>query len=196
MIKFLIVLFAALTFAGNCPGQSTDDYSNYQDTVFIRYNKDWSADTIHYVIDTVIFMSGMQRHVLTGTTVLPWTGNQQGAKEYGLFFTKVTKSDCIHESEFGEEFENKINSIVVTDSNMIIDFNINDNCCYDFLCDISVDASGILHLLYSGYGTYCFCDCCFGLTYHLNVIKSEDEPKITAVMIGDDHKTIRKVKEK
>ena len=188
MNKYLrgLCLFIIILCSANCYGQ--------QDTVFIRHDSDWSDEKLDYATDTIIFETGMRRHILTGTTVLPWTHNQEGAKEYGLYFDKVDKSDCQKEEGEYDGTENKINSIVTTDSTLTIDFNISENCCYSFLCDISVDATGILHLLYTGYGTYCFCDCCFGFTYHISLMKGKDIPKIKAVMIMDARKTIKTIK--
>lgn len=72
-----------------------EDYTIYQDTVFIKSNKDQTGNKIRYGTDTVIFETEMRRHILTGTTVLPSTHNQFSAQwEYGLLLNKVKKSDC------------------------------------------------------------------------------------------------------
>jgi hypothetical protein len=135
----------------------------------------------------------MRKQILIGTTILPSTHNQMRARGYGLYLYKVTKSNCQ-----GDAYENwnsdKINAVINTDSTLIIDINITDNCCYEFLCDISVDSTGILNLIYYGYGTYCSCECCFGLTFHLEKEKSPDYSGIKAVMINENRKTIKRIK--
>ena len=177
-------------------GQS-EDYTKYQDTVFIKYNKDQTGNTLKYGTDTVIFLSDMRRHILTGTAILNATHNSMGAMEYGIDFKKVTKSDCQQDvTIYGGKIQDKINSIITTDSTLVIDINIYDNCCYDFLCDISVDSSSTLNLVYYGYGTYCSCDCCFGLTYHLTITKGENIPEIKAVSINGNRNTIKQIKNK
>ena len=194
MRKILFIAIPTL-LSTNTYGQEKNDLTKYQDTVFIKADKDWSDDTLTYAIDTIIFETGRGRPILIGTTVLPWTQNQQGAKNYGVYFDKVIKSDCQKEvTEYGGEIENHINSITTTDTTLTIDFNIFENCCYSFLCDISVDSTATLNLIYTGYGTWCFCDCCFGLTYHLTIMKGIDIPKIKAVMIMGNRKTLKEVK--
>lgn len=163
------------------------------DTVFIRQDHTFD-DTLIYVTDTIVFESGMRKKILIGTTILPWTHNQMGARGSGLYLQKVTKSDCQQDvTEYGGGMQDKINSIINTDSSMTIDINIYDNCCYEFLCDISMDSIGTLNLIYYGYGTYCSCDCCFGLTFHFNKEKSPEYTEIKTIMINDNRKTIMQI---
>lgn len=163
------------------------------DTVFIRQDKNYD-DTLIYKTDIVIFQSGMTKHILIGTTVLPWTDNQQMAKGYRLYFHEVKKSDCLQSEEIVYRSPDKINSIIDTDSTLTVDISITDNCCYDFFCDISVDSSATLNLIFYGYGTYCFCYCCFGLTYYFSKLKSPDYPDLKAVMINSNHNTTMRIK--
>lgn len=190
----ILYILTALLFSLNAYGQS-DDLTKYQDTVFIKYNKDWSDDKVNYVTDTVIFETGMRRHILTGTTILPASRNSICAMNYGIGFSKVIKSDCQQDvTEKGGHINDHINSIVSTDTTLTIDLNIYDNCCYDFLCDISFDDSlGTLNLITTGYGKYCFCDCCFGLTYYLTVMKGKDIPEIKSVMVNGNRKTLKPI---
>jgi len=195
-MRQLITILTLFIFATSVYGQ-IDDLTKYQDTVFIKYNKDWADDKINYLTDTVIFETGMRRHILTGTTILPATQNSISALNYGIGFLKVTKSDCQQDvTEKGGQINDHINSIISTDTSLTIDFNIYDNCCYDFLCDISVDTTGTLNLITTGYGTYCFCDCCFGLTYHLTVMKDKDIPEIKSVIVNGNRKTLKPIKTK
>jgi|GEM_PF-290416 len=184
----LLLPFAAFV---SCYGQN--GAAEPSDTVFLKYNAAETDEALNYRTDTLLFESPMWRHVLTGTTILPWTHNQLISKGYGLDFRKVDRSDCQHDAQGGKEgMDDHINSVTQTDSTLVIDFNLTDNCCYDFLCDISVDEAGTLNLIYTGYGTYCACDCCFGLTYYIDLLNYEDSVEVKAVMINGDVKT-RKV---
>jgi hypothetical protein len=171
---------------------STVALAQSPDTVFIRQDHNFD-DTLIYATDTIVFESGMRKQILIGTTILPGTHNQMGAREYGLYLQKVTKSNC--KGDANEKWNpDKINSVMNTDSTLIVDINITDNCCYEFLCDISVDSTATLNLIYHGYGTYCYCECCFGLTFHFEKEKSPHYSDIKAVMINDNRKTIKQVK--
>lgn len=173
---------------------STIALAQSPDTVFIRQDKNYD-DTLIYVTDTIVFESGMTKQILIGTTILPGTYNQMAAMSSGFYLQKITKSNCqLDVTEFGGGLQDKINSIINTDSTMAIDINIYANCCYEFLCDISIDSNGVLNLIYQGYGAYCSCDCCFGLTYNLTKENSPDYSEIKAVMINDNRKTIQIIK--
>ena len=173
---FLILFFSAFTLSA-------------QDTVFIKKTKDWTAAYPEYETDTVIFPSGMMRNILTGTTVIPFTQNQQYAKGYGLFFEKVTKSDCSNSREEVYKEEDKINSFESNESNLTIEVKVYDNCCYDFLCDIAVDSNGTLNLIYQGYGSHCGCECCHGLTFELSKFVHSNFGEIKALMLNGDEST-------
>jgi hypothetical protein len=165
-----------------------------QDTVFIKQSIDWTADTLSYETDTIVFESGMVRHILTGTTVLPNTHNQFSTWGYGLYLNDVTKSDCQNHGEEVYSSADRINSVELTDTTLTIDITVYDNCCYDFLCDVSADSSGPLNLIYYGYGTHCACECCFGLVYHFSREFDSDTNQIDSVVLQGDVTTRKKIK--
>lgn len=189
--------FAALVFAllaTLAHGQKTD-VSQYQDTVFLRYNR--SDYGLKYGVDTVVFESAMRRHVLTGTTVVPWTSGQIGAVEYGVTFNSVAKSACSVDEEtgFSPWFQDHILSIQFTGNTLIVSMNVWGDCCHDFLCDVAVEKGGKLNLMHTGYGGNCACGgCCFGLTYKLTVESGKDIPALKAVMINGNRKTLKPLK--
>lgn len=169
-----------------------------QDTIFIRHDSDWTSENLRYITDTIIFESGMRRNILTGTTILSSTHNQYSAYwEYGVYFKGVTKSDCQKSAEefegLGMGIETKINSIIITDSTITIDINVFDNCCYDFLCDVSIVDGSIINLIYTGYGTHCDCDCCYGLTYKFEKLKDPAYKKMKSVMLNGNKQTIKRI---
>lgn len=179
-------LFLLLTCISLCA-------SAQKDTVFIRYNSDKESDKIAYTTDTVLFETSMARHILKGTTILPYTHTQQVAKGYGIYLEKVAQSDCQKDATVKWE-PTRINSVIDKEGEMIIDINLSDNCCYSFLCDIEIVRDSIINLIYHGYGTYCDCDCCFGLTYTLTKEKVPELSKINSVMVNGDLKTLRKLR--
>lgn len=197
MRQLLFIFTVLFSYTLDTYGQESNDLTKYQDTVFIKYNKDESGNTLKYGTDTVVFKTDTRRNILIGTTVLPYTSHQIGAIQYGLKFKRVTSSDCQQDvTEFAGEIQDKINSILMTDSTLTIDLNIYDNCGYDFLCDVSVDSTATLNLIYYGYGTWAFCQCCFGLTYHFTLKKEKDTPEIKSIMINGIRETLKPIKKK
>jgi hypothetical protein len=172
---------------------STITLAQSPDTVFIRQDHNYD-DILIYTTDTIVFESGMTKQMLYGTTILPGTSNQRVAMANGYCFQKVTKSNCQQDmTVFGGGIQDKINSIISTDSTLTIDINVYNNCCYEFLCDISIDITKTLNLIYYGHGTYCDCDCCFGLTFYIFKDRSFDFSYVKAVTINGDRKTIKQI---
>lgn len=171
---------------------STVAFAQSPDTVFIRQHHNFD-DNLIYSTDTIVFESGMRKQILYGTTVLPGTHNQMTARGYGLYLKNVTKSDC-QAGSHEKRKPDKINFISNTDSTLTVDITITDNCCYEFLCDISADSTATLNLIYYGYGSYCACECCFGLTFHFEKVTNPDYSEIKGVIINSERATLRKIK--
>ncbi len=163
------------------------------DTVFIRTNATDDADLPSYETDTILFSSPWERRILIGTCILPATDNQIEAYSYGLRFDSVEKSDCQSHGEEVYRSIDRINYIEKTDSTLKIDMNIYTNCCYDFLCDYSVDSTGTLNLIYHGYGSHCACECCFGLIYNIYIEKFPDTRELLFVQLNRDIRTRKKI---
>jgi hypothetical protein len=179
-MRFIILLLLLTSFS----------VSAQQDTVFVRYNKDWSEE-VKYVTDTLVYESPLRRHLLIGTTALPGTHNQMTAYNNGLIFREVLFTECEGSVEGGSD---KINTINIDGDMVLIDMTIYDNCCYSFLCDAGVNDEGILNLIYYGYGSNCTCSCCFGLKYNFTIDNIKDASKVKAVMINGDKSTLKKIK--
>jgi hypothetical protein len=146
-----------------------------------------------YQIDTFFTNAPTKNHILVGTMKLPGTGNQISGYEYGIWFSGVTSSSC-HIDNHEDLFKpNQILHIDINDSSLNVETKIIANCCHDFLCDIKVDSNGILNLMYQGYGEYCACNCCFGLTYHFDIQDYEDYNSIQGIMINGDDRTLKMV---
>lgn len=198
MKHFLLqLIFSAviLLIANNAVKAQTDDYTKYQDTLFIRHSLP-AFDSLIYTTDSIVFRSQMANHYLVGTTILPNTNNRMMAMHYGMYLNGVRITACEGEAEaYGDDAFNKVEAVRTTDTSMVIDLKIFDNCCFDFLCDAIVDSTGTLDLLFTGYGTYCSCDCCFGLTYLFEIRFDEDTPPIKQVMINGDRSTLFQLKQ-
>ena len=182
--KIIATIFAFLSSIILAHGQA--------DTVFIKYNKLGTEAKLSYTTDTLVFGSPYLRHVIYGTTVLPWTENQQVAKGFGIDLRNVTSSDCIESEEHGGD---QVVAITETDTSLKIEIKIWGNCCHDFLCDLEIVEDSIINLVHYGYGaTFCFCDCCYGLVYEFDKWKFDEYELLKGVMINTDRRTMMKLK--
>ena len=168
-----------------------------QDTVFIRYNIADYDEPVFYKTDTILFSDRpfmRDRDMLIGTTVLPWTSKQQNAKNYGLYLQNVTSEPCGNSGDRIFSETDKITSVIETEDKLKISIKIIDNCCYSFLCDVEVIDEKTINLITHGYGSYCFCTCCFGLTFHFDIIKDYDYTKLENIIINGQENTRRKIR--
>lgn len=158
-----------------------------EDTLIIKYNNSHSNDPSYFVVDTFTYYSPFERHFLIGTTVLPWTQNQLMVKNFGLNLDSVAKTNCLNNAENVKGKKDKINYVTITDTSLTVDVSIYSNCCYDFLCDVSIDDKGNLMLIYQGYGDYCSCTCCFGLRFYFTDWFLNDEgEKLKSIRLSEN----------
>jgi hypothetical protein len=153
------------------------------DTVFIIRPNHWEPGTAQR--DTLLQPYNEFGHFLYGTCVLP-SSRRMAAASSGYFLEKVEGLPCNSEDFEANRYPNL--SYTFTDSTMILDFAIIDNCCFNFLCDLSFDEEGRMRLYQSGYGNYCACYCCFGLRYHIHLDPSREPLK--AIYLGDSSEPI------
>jgi hypothetical protein len=161
------------------------------DTIFIIYPKN-PILLDKNTNDTIIVNSPFEGVLLYETTLLPNTSNQVGLYGAGLFLNKVSGSPCKMDYDPRESTGNIINSVLITDSSWYFDLTIIANCCHYFLGDASHIEDSILNLIYHAYGgSYCACNCCFGLQYYFNSEDyMEDYGTIRYVMINNRRETI------
>lgn len=166
-----------------------------QDTIFVRHPKGWVSGSTDYTTDTTLLENFSDRLIMAGTTIIPNSHNQLNVwGTYQLKLEKVSGSDCTSQGEkaYADDF---INFITETDSTLFVSTTIHDNCCYNFLCDVSVEEGGILNLIYTGYGTtYCGCNCCFGMDYYFKKEDLPTEVELKAFMINGDRKNLKVLK--
>src|SRR5215204_1419850 len=93
---------------------------------------------------------------------------------YGLWLDDFTSSESLQlQSETPSRKE--ITSVRQTnDSTLIITASVDENCSYKFLGEIEIVADNTLNLIYHGYGDYSVCNCCFGLTYKIEIFRNEE----------------------
>lgn len=164
------------------------------DTIFIKSDTQKSVDKRIYKTDTILVETSRVDHILIGTTILPWTNNQQHAKGFGINLEKVKLIHHNIEPAHAQNEKIKVNSINNSPDDVIIDINVVDDCGFSFLCDIAIVDSTILNVIYYGYGSTYNNSCSFGLTYF---IKKESYPaffKLKFVMINGKRKTLQALK--
>ncbi|SFU52362.1 hypothetical protein SAMN05216480_10611 [Pustulibacterium marinum] len=161
-----------------------------QDTLFIRKDVNWDPDIIEYQTDTLIFNAPEERrNLLIGNTILEGSENYGWRQNLHLNLKKVDYSACSNNIEM--DLENRINSIQVTDTTLVVDINIVANCCSNLLYDAAVDDNGTLQLIIHEYSGYCTCACCFGLVFNFKLDKELFDPKtIKKVIIEDIENTL------
>jgi hypothetical protein len=132
---------------------------------------------------------------LKGTTVL--YGSEKNMKirwEQGLWLRAIKSSPCQGSEEHLPK--PKINTIAFSgDTAFSIDATINENCCNSFLGELEVIEDSILNLSYITYGSQCACGCCFGITYQIDIDRTEDysPDKLTYVMLNGMRDTLKPI---
>jgi hypothetical protein len=169
-----------------------------QDTVFMRYNQNtYYKDPISYTTDTLIFdnSSERERSILIGTTVLPWTSGQINAKNFGIDNLKsITLAPCSDDLE-AYTMNDEIISVIETEKELIVSIKISANCCHSFLGDVDVYDENTINLITHGYGSWCGCMCCFGLTFHFDTMQEmEGYSQLEYIIINGQEGTRRKIR--
>ncbi len=166
------------------------------DTIFVRHAKDCKQGSKEYVTDTTLTSDYRDRLLMAGTTIIPNTGNQwEVSSEFQLMLQSVSEPKCVSDREIdnGVDF---IRSTTQTDSTLSVSVTIHDNCCYHFLCDVSVVEGGIINLTYIGYGwSICGCMCVFHMDYNFSKSEYDPEVKLTGFMINGKKETFKPFKQ-
>lgn len=135
------------------------------------------------------------KNELKGTTVLYASDKNWKIRwEQGLWLRDLHSSPCQGSEE--HMTKPKINSIQFSgDTAVSVDATINANCCHSFLGELEVVEDSILNLTYIGYGGHCACDCCFGLTYEIDIDRTEDysPDKLIYVMVNGMRSTLKPI---
>lgn len=163
-----------------------------QDTVFVRHPKNWQSGEQTYSTDTIITDHLRDKLLIAGTSIIPNTNNQwKVASETNLMLDGVSQPDCISDRAMYSDVD-RIRFIQETDSSFTIATTIHENCCYNFLCDVTVNENGILNLTYIGFGwSICGCMCSFNLDYRFVKDPEFDRSKIKGIMINNNPKSLK-----
>lgn len=102
----------------------------------------------------------------SGTQVIPMSSKSSNVRwETGMYLDSIILDPC-NETERPNYQENgKLEKFEITDSSMQISIKIMATCCLEFLCEVDMQDSSTINLIYHPYGIPCACGCCFGLTY-------------------------------
>jgi hypothetical protein len=135
------------------------------DTIFIKR----SVHTENIEIDTIIIENGIshaQPQILIGTTMLPYSEKVIGLLNKGLDpISLELVQGCINGGN-PETFKDypMFNEIRRGINRLVIEVSVVANCCHNFLGEAEV-LGDTLNLLYTSYGGFCGCECCFTLRY-------------------------------
>lgn len=164
------------------------------DTIFVRYPKNWKSGTREYSTDTVFTDHLRDKLLIAGTAIIPNTQNQwEVAEEYNLMLEMVSTPICVSDREIDNRID-YVKSIDQNDSTLTITTMIHSNCCYNFLCDVSIQEDGVLNLTYIGYGwSICGCTCIFKMDYIFRKTNKNSDNELTGIVINSDQRTLRKL---
>jgi hypothetical protein len=163
-----IILSFAFIFIG------TSLMAQQDDTLFVRYDSH-STDSVEYITDTLFRKTSFGPHFLFETEWITNTRDQLDARGFGLLPSTV-ESECIDKGI--EAGENKIITLIKTDSSIVANYKVATNCCFAFLCDMEIIDSTILNLKYIDYGTLCGCTCYHHLLFEIDLEFLRDEYEI------------------
>jgi len=144
------------------------------DTIFIKK----SVHPEKTEIDTLIVKGGIspvQTQILIGTTFLPYSNKMIRLLNNGLSpISLEIIEECdntIHPREFKEY--PKFRMIKRDSITLTIEVSIIANCCHNFLGEAEVIGKDTLNLVYTPYGGFCSCSCCFTLQYVFDTTMEE-----------------------
>lgn len=146
---------------------STSAQDVYLDTVFVKRMVGFDE----FEMDTLVVPSHSFNQVLVGTTFLPYSD-----KMIRLLNDNISpiSLELLNECN-GSIDPNKFDDypqfdFVSMDSNVLtIDVTVIANCCHNFLGEAELVGTDTLNLLYTSYGGFCSCSCCFTLRYKFDV---------------------------
>ena len=160
-----------------------------KDSVFVKSTI--SENEFRY--DTLFFEKGIANPpVLVGTTVLKDSEKNFLLQNKGLYLDKIEVINGCNEGIDPRTFKNypKFEKIVRDSNSLTIDVTIISNCCYEFLGEAEVIGTDTLNLIYTGYGNYCSCSCCFTLRYTFDTSMEHYYNILEKVMINNNQKVI------
>lgn len=181
MVKFKTLIFSLLFLSLSC-GNNSIDSKRTMDGESEKSPRNFHSKA---PIGTQVLAGSKKNHSLRWNT--------------GFLFKEVELTPCQETGEPDLSLDKNISNIILTDSSLTVEFRILENCCNDFLCEAEYIDEETLNLIYTGYGSYCSCSCCFGLKYEFEIIRDDgvegiDPNKLKYLTIGGDMETKRPLK--
>lgn len=163
------------------------------DTIFIKK----SVHTEKIEIDTIVIQGGIspvKTQVLIGTTFIPLSNKMIGLLNNGLSpisLEIIEECDNTTNPETFNDYPKFISTSRVEDT-LTIDVSVVANCCHNFLGEAEVVGKDTLNLVYTSYGGFCSCNCCFTLRYKFDTSMEEEYQTLNYVTINSS-KTVGQI---
>lgn len=190
-MKQIILIFAISIFQLNSIyGQITEN-----DTVFVKR----TVHTENIEIDTLIVRGGInsvQQEILIGTTFLPYSDKMIGLLNKGISpisFEVIKECDNSISPKYFKKYP-KFVMVKKDTTSLTIDVTVVANCCHNFLGEAEVKKNNTLNLIYTSYGGFCSCNCCFTLRYKFDTTM-EDHYQILKYVTINDSETVELIPE-
>ena len=179
ILTLIIVIFQQ----NSVHGQATD-----LDTVFVKK----TIGENEFEIDTLFIPAGRSStQVLAGTTFLPYSNKIIGLLNNGLSpisLEVIQECDNTIDRRTFKDYPKFI--VIKRDSTILtIDVSIVANCCHTFLGEAEVIGNDTLNLVYTSYGGFCSCNCCFTLRYKFDTEMEEHYQILKYVTINGSKTT-------
>ena len=177
LFKILTIMFCVSGLT-SVYGQNTE-----LDTVFVKK----TIGENEFKIDTLFIPGGRSaQQVLVGTTFLPYSDKMISLLNKGLSPIRLEIiQECDNNTDPRTFKEYPKFTEVKRDSNeLIIDVSIIANCCHNFLGEAEVIGNDTLNLVYTSYGGFCSCNCCFTLRFSFDTTMEKQHQILKHVTIN------------
>ncbi|MBL4752249.1 MAG: hypothetical protein JKY52_01430 [Flavobacteriales bacterium] len=164
------------------------------DTVFVKR----TIGENEFEIDTLYIPGGRSStQVLAGTTFLPYSDKMVRLMNNGLSPISLQIIQECDNTTDPKTFKDYPKFIVVKrDSSVLtIDVSVVANCCHNFLGEAEVIGKDTLNLVYTSYGGFCSCSCCFTLRYKFDTTM-EDYYQVLKFVTINGSKTLGQIPKK
>jgi hypothetical protein len=161
------------------------------DTVFVKR----TIGENEFEIDTLYIPGGRSTtQVLAGTMFLPSSDKMNGLLNNGLSpisLEIIQECDNTTDPRTFKEYPKFISTSRVGNT-LTIDVSIIANCCHNFLGEAEVVGNDTLNLVYTSYGGFCSCECCFTLRYKFDT-SMEDMYQVLNYVTINGSKTVGQI---
>jgi hypothetical protein len=161
------------------------------DTVFVKR----TVGINEFEIDTLYIPGGRSStQVLAGTMFLPSSDKMNGLLNNGLSpisFEIIQECDNTTDPRTFNQYPKFISTSRVGNT-LTIEVSVIANCCHNFLGEAEVKGKDTLNLVYTSYGGFCSCECCFTLRYKFDT-SMEDIYQVLNYVTINSSKTVGQI---